>query len=857
MDSDRWRRIDEIFHAALDRDTSARSQFLQEACNDDDSLRSEVEALIASHEKESSLFKEPAADLAAEFLAKSNDRVGQIVSHYRILQKLGGGGMGIVYEAEDTELQRHVALKFLPPQFGGHPVALERFRREARAASALNHPNICTIYEIGQHQEQPFIAMELMKGQTLKHTINGKPMEINAIVDLAIEIAEALDAAHSQKILHRDIKSANIFITDRDHAKLLDFGLAKHFNTDGVSATQKSTIDQLTSAGNVIGTVAYMSPEQIRGKDVDARSDLFSFGVVLYEMATGKLPFAGDTSGEILESIFTKQPTLDSSIPPILEQIIRKALEKDRNSRYSTAAEMRNALQQLKGNTTASITIRPERKWIPVASLLMLILIVAAFWFSRERKITNKHEAIKQPAAVKSEKVSIAVLPFVDMSPEKNQEYFTDGLSEELINVLSKNPELKVIGRTSSFSFKGKNEDLRSIGKKLDVGTILEGSVRKEGKQIRITAQLVKAADGFHLWSQNYDREMDDVFAVQDEIAASVANALNAKLTGKNSSTKKYKPKQEAYNAYLEGIYFLHRARSNKQEFDKAKQYFEQAVRIDPNYSDAWTGLALFNYVIQNYIPVDDPSELNKSSHEYIQKALKLDPESPKALVSLGSLQMIPDFNWRAAQNTFNRALDLYPEDTMVLRWSSTVEQALGNKSKAIKLLEHSIELDPLFPQSYLNLGVAYYDAWRLKESESALLKLIEIFPERTGTHSWLSQVYLEHGNIPAAVAELQKEPEERVRLLGYALVYHNQGKSDEADRVLNELIQKYHKGLNYEIANVYAYRKQNDKAFEWLERALKLRDASLVRIKTDPLFRNLHHDSRWPQFLKKMNLPI
>jgi len=853
MDHERWKRIEEIFHEALDQDATARATFLHEACNGDESLRLEVEALIASHEKESSLFKNSAADLATEFLAKQNASIiGQIVSHYRILQKLGGGGMGVVYEAEDTELQRHVALKFLPPQLGSDSIALERFRREARSASALNHPNICTIYEVGQHEEKPFIAMELMKGQTLKHTISGKPMDINAAVHLAIEIADALDAAHSQGILHRDIKSANIFISDRNHAKLLDFGLAKYFSTDELSVTQKSTIEQLTSAGNVIGTVAYMSPEQIRGKDVDARSDLFSFGVVLYEMATGRLPFAGDTSGEIIEAIFTKQPLqLNRKIPAKLEQIIQKALQKERNARYASAAEMRSDLQQLKDDPTSSTT---TQKWVPVASILILFMIVAAFWFSRETKITNKTATIKQPVAVKSEKVSIAVLPFVDMSPDKNQEYFTDGLSEELINVLSKNPQLKVIGRTSSFSFKGKNEDLRTIGKKLGVGTLLEGSVRKEGKQIRITAQLIKAADGFHLWSQNYDREMNDVFVVQDEIASSVANALNITLLQKHNQPE-YKPKPEAYNAYLEGRYF--QDRKSKENLEKAKEYFERAVQIDPNYSNAWIGLADFNFSIQEYMPEKEVPERYENAREYIQKALELNSQSPLALTHLASIQMMPDWDWSTAKVTLNRARAIDPENPGVLASSSRLEAALGHIEDAINLRRRSINSDPLNIESYVRLGALYYYAGQSEQAEAAFKKVLELYPERTVIHLWLGSVYLLQSKTEMAFNEMRKEQDECWRLNGMALVYHALGKFMESDLALKELIHKYQSGTSYEIAGVYAYRGQTDNAFKWLDRAYSLCDADLFYIKIDPQLRNLHSDPRWPKFLKKMNLPI
>ncbi|HEY7159719.1 MAG TPA: tetratricopeptide repeat protein, partial [Acidobacteriota bacterium] len=429
----------------------------------------------------------------------------------------------------------------------------------------------------------------------------------------------------------------------------------------------------------------------------------------------------------------------------------------------------------------------------------------------------------------------------------------TDGLSEELINVLSRNPELKVIGRTSSFSFKGKNEDLRTIGKKLGVGTLLEGSVRKEGKQIRITAQLIKAADGFHLWSQDYDREMKDLFAVQDEIAASVANALNVALLEKHNQ---YKPKPEAYNAYLQGRYFMNRGRSNKLEFQKAKQYLQEAVQLDPNFSDAWVGLADYNFIIQQYVPVKDPNVLYETARQYIQKALQLDPTSATALTSLATLQMMPDFNWKAAETSLDRARSLYPENPFVLRRSAELDTALGNTNEAIKLVQHSINLDPLVVQAHLILGIYCYDAGRFNEAETAFKKVIELFPERTGTHSWLGQVYLAQSKLPAARAEMESEQEERLQLHGLALVDHAAGNENEANRTLDQLIQKYQTGIDFEIGELYAYRGQNDKAFEWLERAYEQHDGSLLRIKTDPLFRNLHHDPRWPKFLKKMNLP-
>ncbi len=806
--------------------------------------------------------------------------IGTTVSHYKILDQLGGGGMGVVYRAEDLTLGRLVALKFLPDELAENPEALARFKREARAASALNHPHICTIHELGEEESRSFIVMELMDGQTLKYRIGGKPLPTEEIVRLGAQVADALAAAHEAGIVHRDLKPANLFVTARGDAKVLDFGLAKVTEdqarklSSGAGAAEAETAlapEQLTTPGAAMGTVAYMSPEQVRGEELDERTDLFSLGVVLYEMATGRQPFEGKTAGVIFDLILNRTPLatvrLNPDLPGELERILNKALEKDKTLRYQSARDLKIDLNRLQRDTTSAqastaieSTAVPARRgfWIGLAAVALAVAIAAAVWIGKAAdprgEAGESREASMSVARVPA-RASIAVLPFVDLSAEKDQEYFTDGLSEELLNVLAQIRELKVAGRTSSFQFKNRTEDLRVIGEKLNVATLLEGSVRKAGGQIRITAQLINTADGFHLWSDTYDRTLEDIFAVQEDIALSVAEALQVTLLGGRGELSGGSAQNvEAYNYYLQGQHF--RKLGGKEDLEMAVGYFEQSLELAPNHAPSWAGLARAR-ILQSYsayLPFESGFQQARMA---AAQALELDDTLAVGWAAMGEIWGAHDFDWERSEMACQKALALAPGNVDVLSLAASLFGALGRHDQAVAFASHAVELDPLSLPAYHELGSQLTATGRLPEAESAFQKMLELQPTRDRVRLQLGLVRLLQSRPDEALAQFRQERSPMWRLYGLALANHALQRQADADAAVAELKRQYGEYALFQLAEIRSFRGDVDTAFEWLERAYAHRDPGITGLRTSPLLANLHGDPRWRLLLEKMGLSV
>lgn len=883
MKPDRWQQVDELFHAAAERAPGDRAAFLADACAGDDSLRREVESLLAadSAAEEMATAKLP-AKVAAEMFDNPSSRLsaGQTLNQYRILSPLGAGGMGEVFLAEDSRLKRKVALKLLPSQFANDPDRVRRFEQEAHAVSALNHPNIITLFDLGRAGKDYFLATEFIDGQTLRQRLrdSGRLPVIEAI-EITLQICQALAAAHETGIIHRDIKPENVMIRRDGYVKVLDFGLAKVGEHQPVSPDTSQS--SLTDPGTVMGTASYMSPEQARGQRVDARTDIFSLGIVLYEMVAGRTPFEGANMFEVVAAILDREPAPLGEIPEELQLIVSRSLLKDRKERYQTVKEMLSALEELRDNlklqakwrqlpsaelpktaprdkSTGEIEVKKtdssakiifgeikrHRREVTITLMVFVAALAGLGYF-----IWNREPVID----------SIAVLPFINANADPQTDYLADGISESIIISLAQLPNLKVMSRNSVAQFKGREADVREVGQKLSVRTVLLGRVMQQGDGLTVNLELVDARDNRQLWGQQYNRRLADVFAIQEEIARTVSEKLSLKLTSAERQQLAKRPTEnlKAYQFYLQGEVFLQRR--SREDLLKAIRYYELAIVEDANYALAYCGLAetYGAFVSFNLIA---PQEGQRKAAEAARKAVALDDKLAQAHAILGqTYALVAPYDFVLAEQEMRRAIELSPGAASPHAILSRMFAKQGRLDVCLDEMLIAQKLDPLNPSIAANLAFIHYFKRNHKQALALLRKAYELGPAFASPTE--IGIYIENRLLDETLAELEKLKRERkdepILLFCTGMIYAAQGKRTEALQIANELEARSGTTLTHAlwIAKIYATLREPEPALTWLERGLTAGAIGMLH-KDEAMWDVIRNNPRFGDLLRRMGIP-
>ncbi len=799
-----------------------------------------------------------------EIPIKELTRGTTFAGRYEIIEELGKGGMGEVYRVEDKKINEEVALKLIKPEIAAEKKTIERFRNELKLAREISHRNVCRMYDFNEEEGTPYITMEYVTGEDLRSLIKriGK-IPVEKTVSIAKQVCEGLAEAHRKGVVHRDLKPSNIMIDREGNVRIMDFGIARSLKAKNI-----------TREGMMIGTPEYMSPEQVEGKKTDQRSDIYSLGIIIFEMATGRVPFEGETSLSIAMKHKSEEPPdprkINAQIPDDLSRLILKCMEKEKEKRYQGTKELLSELNEIEIPATEEVFPKkkpeaeiPKKRFqsfvIPGIIILFGIIIVAGYLFFGRILKTEKPKA--ETISMPKWKDSIAVLPFADLSPQKDQEYFCDGMTDDIITKLSGINELKVISRTSVMRYKNSDKDIKEIGQELSVATVLEGSIQKEKDKIRINAQLINMEDGFHLWAETYDRKLASIFDIQDEISKAITEALRIELIDKEKAllVKRYTENLEAYNLYLKGRYFWNKR--TEEGYQKSLEYFQEAIEKDPAYALAYTGIADY-YNLLGYYDYLPPKEAFPKAKAAAEKALEMDETLAEAHNSLAMVKENYDWDWKGAEREYRRAIELNPSYATAHQWYAGYLGARGRHDESIAENKQAQELDPLSPIIGADLGINFISARQYDQAIEEFQKALEMDPNYIVAHLFLGLAYTGKEMYDEAIAELQKAQtlsgdDDSLITVFLGVIYSLSGKKDEAKKILNEVIElsKHSYVSPLCISLIYVGLGQKDQAFEWLEKAYDERDHWMSSLKVLPILDSIRSDPRFIALLKKMGL--